>query len=149
MISLRKSTDVPLSPAEAFDLFLRRIDTWWPKDSHAPLGPDARLRVEAHKDGTITEIGPDGTENIWGRIIGFQPDSFLCFTWFPDTDEEDATVVAVSFRATDTGTRLEMTIGDTSSLGAPVDAVSTSYLFAWDLVLGSYAFVARKERVDA
>lgn len=149
MISLQKTIHVPLPPSEAFDLFLRRIDSWWPKDSHAPLGPDARLRVEPHNGGTITEIGPDGTENLWGRIIGYQPDSFIAFTWFPDAPEDEAVVVAVSFHATDHGTRLELTQGSDSILGTPVDAVSTSYLFAWDLVLGSYAFVAHKEPVDA
>ena len=54
MKTIQKTTQVPLSPQEAFDLFIAGLDEWWPKDSHAPLGPDAKLVVEARKNGTIT-----------------------------------------------------------------------------------------------
>jgi len=149
MKPLHKTTEVPLSPAEAFDLFLRQIDLWWPKDSHAPLGPDAEIKVEAHKGGRIIEVGPNGTKNLWGRIIGWDPDRFLAFTWFPEDDEDSAKVVSVAFHPTDTGTRLDLTLEDAATVSTPVDAVSTSYLFGWDLVLGSYAFVAQKELAPA
>lgn len=149
MTPIQKTTEVPLSPAEAFDLFLTGLDTWWPKDSHAPLGPKARLEVEAHKDGTIKEIGPDGTENLWGRIIAWDPGQYLAFTWFPEDEEADATVVAVSFHATENGTRLELTHGAFEVLGETADAVSSSYLIGWDLVLGSYCFVAMRQPVHA
>ncbi len=149
MTPIHKTTQVPLSPQDAFDLFLEGLDTWWPKDSHATLGPDAKLVVEARKSGKITEVGPDGTENLWGRIIAWEPGKYLAFTWFPEDNEEDATVVAVSFHRTDIGTRLELTHGDSEVLGDAADAVSTSYLIGWDLVLGSYCFAAKPKLVTA
>ena len=79
MIPIHKTTDVPLTPAEAFDLFVRRIDQWWPKDSHGS-GPDAKIVVEGHVGGAIVEVARDGTETQWGRILAWDPDRFLSFT---------------------------------------------------------------------
>ena len=149
MMPIQKTTQVPLSPQEAFDLFIAGLDDWWPKDSHAPLGPDARLIVEQRKNGTITEVGPDGTKNLWGRIIAWDPGHYLAFTWFPEDDEDKATVVAVSFIKTSDGTRLELTHGDFEILGDTADAVSQSYLIGWDLVLGTYCFAANRQTVAA
>lgn len=149
MTPIHKTTQVPLSPEEAFDLFIAGLDSWWPKDSHAPLGPDATLVVEPRNGGTIMEIGPDGTRNLWGRIFAWDPGRYLAFTWCPEDAEDKATVVAVSFHATGDGTRLDLTHGDFDVLGDTADAVSTSYLIGWDLVLGSYCFAAQVEKVAA
>ena len=149
MTPLHKTTEVPLSPQDAFDLFATGLDSWWPKDSHAPLGPNARLIVEPGKNGTITEVGADGTRNVWGEIIAWVPGEYLAFTWHPDGDESEATVVAVSFHTTPSGTRLELTHGGFEVLGPVADAVSTTYLLGWDLVLGSYCFAVNKVKTYA
>lgn len=148
MTPLQKTTHVPLPPEEAFELFMAQLDTWWPKDRHA-AGPGSVLEVTPHKDGEIVEVRPDGTRKLWGRIIGWDPASFMAFTWCPDGPEEDATVVSVSFTGSDGSTRVDLAHGDQTILGDVVDAVSTSYLLGWDLVLGSYCFAAGKLRVLA
>lgn len=149
MKPLHKTTTVPLTCQDAFDLFIRELDLWWPKDSHSTFGPGATLTVEPHKGGEIRETSQDGRTKIWGRIIAWSPGDYLAFSWFPDTDEDKATVVAVSFVATQTGTRLELTHGDTGILGDTADAVSTTYLLGWDLVLGAYCFAAARAKVFA
>ena len=149
MTPIHKTTEVPLTCQEAFDLFLADMDVWWPKDSNATLGPDAKIIVEPCKDGDIKEVGPDGTINLWGRIIGWEPGHYMSFAWFPDTDEEHATVVSVSFHPTKNGTRLELTHGGFDVLGDTADAVSTSYLLGWDLVLGTYCYAVSKTVVFA
>lgn len=149
MTPIRKTIDVPLSPQDAFDLFLKEMDIWWPKESHSQFGKDSTLVVEPCKGGIIKEIARDGREALWGRIIGWDPNAYLAFTWCPGVPEEDATVVAVSFHATADGTRLELTHGGFDILGETADAVSTSYLLSWDLVLGTYCFAARRELVLA
>ena len=143
-----KTTQVPLSPPEAFDMFMADLDLWWPKDRHA-AHPDARLEVTPRKPGEIVEVLPDGTRNLWGRIIGWEPGAYMAFTWHPDAPEEDATVVAVSFKPAGDGTQVDLTHGGFEVLGETADAVSTSYLLGWDLVLGSYCFAASKVRVMA
>jgi uncharacterized protein YndB with AHSA1/START domain len=148
MTPLHKTTTVPLTPSEAFDLFMADLDRWWPKDRHAS-DPKAKLAVEPRKNGTITEIAPDGTCTLWGRIIGWEPGQYMAFTWFPDGSEEDATVVAVSFTLTPDGCRLDLTHGGFEILGDTADAISTSYMLGWDLVLGSYCYAASQVRVMA
>lgn len=148
MIPLHKTTTVPLSPEEAFDLFMADLDSWWPKDRHAK-GSDSKLEVAAHKNGEIVEITADGRRILWGRIIGWEPGAYMAFTWFPDGDEDAATVVAVSFKRTPDGTQLDLTHGGFEILGETADAVSTSYMIGWDLVLGSYCYAATKIRVFA
>lgn len=148
MTPLKKTTDVPLTPQEAFDLFMAQLDAWWPKDRHA-AGPESLLEVEARKNGEIVEVRLDGTRKLWGRIIGWDPARYMAFTWCPDCPEEEATVVAVSFTPTEDGTRVDLTLGDQAILGDVADAVSTSYLFGWDLVLGSYCFAASRFKVMA
>jgi uncharacterized protein YndB with AHSA1/START domain len=148
MIPIHKTTTVPLSPQEAFDLFMADLNVWWPKDRHAS-DPDAKLIVEPRKNGEITEVAPDGTRMLWGRIIGWEPGQYMAFTWHPDGDEDAATIVAVSFKKTDDGCQLDLTHGGFDVLGDTADAVSTSYLLGWDLTLGSYCFAASKLRVLA
>ena len=147
MKPLKKTTMVPLTCQEAFDLFIREIDTWWPKDSHSAFGSTAKLSVEPHKGGTIAEIAQDGRTKLWGRIIAWAPGEFLAFTWFPDTSEDEGTVVAVSFTLTEAGTRLDLTHGDAGILGATADAVSTTYMLGWDLVLGCYCYACSQAKV--
>ena len=32
---IRKTVDVPLTPAQAFDLFTAKLDAWWPSATHS------------------------------------------------------------------------------------------------------------------
>lgn len=148
MIPIHKTTTVPLSPQEAFDLFLADLNAWWPKDRHA-AHPASRFIVEPRKNGRITEFTPDGTRIHWGTIIGWDDGRFMAFTWHPDGDEDAATVVAVSFKQTAAGCQINLTHGGFDVLGDVADAVSTSYLIGWDLTLGSYCYAASKLRVIA
>lgn len=143
-----KSVTVPLSPNAAFDLFTRDMTRWWPAQ-HSQSGNPARIEVEPHKGGRITEIAPDGTRFLWGRIIGWEPGRYLSFTWHPGEPEAEATVVAIAFTATKDGTRVDLTHGGFKILGELADAVSTSYLRGWGLVLGCYHSFAMRELVAA
>lgn len=136
---IKKTVTVPLSAREAFDLFTQDIDMWWPKASHAVKGPKATLRFSKHKGEPITETGEDGEIVVWGKLIAYDPGVYLAFSWFPGRDESEATVVEVTFAQTEAGTRCDLTHGGFDILGPTADAVSTSYLRGWDLVLGCYA----------
>jgi uncharacterized protein YndB with AHSA1/START domain len=147
---IRKSVTVPLPADAAFDLFTRDMARWWPgqhTQSAKSGGSPVKIEVEPHPGGRITEVTPDGKRIPWGRIIGWEPGKYLSFTWFPGQEESDATVVAVAFTTTKDGTRVELTQGGPAILGDVADAVSTSYLRGWDLVLGCYHTCAVRELV--
>ena len=148
----QKSVTVPLPPDAAFDLFTREIARWWPAQhtqSAKTGGIPAKIEVEPHKSGQISEITPEGKRILWGRIIGWKPGKYLAFSWFPGQDESDATVITVAFTPTPDGTRVDLTQGGPAILGDLADAVSTSYLRGWALVLGCYHTCALRELVAA
>ena len=140
---IKKTLTVPLSAREAFDLFTADIDTWWPKASHSVKGEKSKLTFPKHKGDPIIETGEDGEVTVWGRLIAYDPGKYLAFTWYPGRSESEATVVEVTFTQTEAGTRCDLTHGGFDILGPTADAVSSSYLRGWDLVLGCYASVAR------
>ncbi|MDP5084703.1 MAG: SRPBCC family protein [Yoonia sp.] len=140
---IEKSLTVPLTPAEAFALFTQNIDTWWPKATHSISGPKARLTFPKHKGEDILEIGEDGERIVWGTLIAYEPGAYLAFTWHPGRTAQEATVVTVTFSETPEGTRCDLTHGGFDILGKTADAVSTSYLRGWDMVLGCYASATR------
>lgn len=149
---IRKSVTVPLPCDAAFALFTRDIARWWPgqhTQSARTGGIPQNIEIEPHKGGRITEITPQGKRILWGRIIGWEPGKYLSFSWFPGQAESEATVVAVAFTATRDGTRVDLTQGGFDILGDLADAVSTSYLRGWALVLGCYHTCAARELVAA
>lgn len=134
-ILVEKTTHVPLSPADAFELFTKGMATWWPS-THG------KLTIEPHKGGKLK----DGNKDI-GTVIAFDPDGYLAFTWAPDETEE--TIVTVAFTTTPYGCRVDLTHGSDATLGDVTDAVSSSYLQGFDLVLGSFCTCAHRTLVNA
>lgn len=140
---INKTLTVPLSPTQAFELFTQNMDTWWPKGSHSVTGDTSKIIFPTHKDGDIIETGADGSTNVWGTLIAYDPGKYLAFSWHPGRGPEEATTVTVSFTQTEAGTRCDLTHGGFEILGDTADAVSTSYLNGWDLVLGCYMTAAK------
>ncbi len=70
---LVKTFEVPCSQQNAFEVFLDKMDTWWPLDKFtvsAMTGQPARaIKVDAREGGQIVEVGGDGTEVVWGTIL--------------------------------------------------------------------------------
>ncbi len=144
---INKSVTVPLSPDEAFNLFTKGIDTWWPGETHSVSAHNEKaprkISFAAHKDGDITELTDDGETLIWGKVMAYDPGKFLAFTWFPGKTEAEATVVTVAFKQTEDGTQCDLTHGGFDILGGLADAVSASYLTGWDMVLGCFCAAAK------
>ena len=140
---INKTLEVPLTPAEAFALFTRDINVWWPKATHSVTGAKAKLTFPTHKDGEIVETGEDGRIAVWGKLIAYDPGKYLAFTWHPGRPEQEATVVTVTFTKTAGGTHCDLTHGGFDILGDTADAVSTSYLHGWDMVLGCFVSAAK------
>lgn len=140
---INKSLEVPLTPAEAFALFTDNLDIWWPKGTHSVTGAKAKLTFPTHKDGEIIEESEDGEVAVWGKLIAYDPGKYLAFSWHPGRTAKEATIVIVTFTQTTEGTRCDLTHGGFDILGDTADAVSTSYLHGWDMVLGCYASAAK------
>jgi len=82
------------------------MDSWWPlgKFSVSAMGgaPAKAIRVDAKPGGQIVEIGPNGTEHLWGTIKSYHPHDFVSmdFHFAPPGEKVDArTLVEVRFTA--------------------------------------------------
>ncbi len=144
---IEKTITVPLNPADAFALFTDGIDKWWPGATHSVSANKGKtpkkITFPKQKGGDITELTEDGDTVLWGRIIAYDPGKYLAFSWFPGKSDAEATVVTVTFKDTGDGTQCDLTHGGFDILGDLADAVSTSYLTGWDLVLGNYCAAAK------
>jgi uncharacterized protein YndB with AHSA1/START domain len=101
---------VAVSPAVAFDLFVRELDQWWlhgPKYRHAGSAPGS-ICIEPSLGGRVFETWHDGAmqrEFELGRVTVWQPPERLAFSWRNATFAPlEQTEVDVSFAAVGNGT---------------------------------------------
>src|SRR5580765_5258300 len=83
-LAIRKTIHVDASPERAFEVFTRRIGSWWPLETHSPgamLGtPPAELHLEPREGGRFYEVG-DGQERSWGRVLACDPPRRVVIEW--------------------------------------------------------------------
>ena len=103
-----KTIEVPCSQERAFQIFLNEMDSWWPlgKFTVSAMGgaPAKAIRVAAKPGGTIVEIGPTGTEYLWGTIKSYHPYDAVSFDFHfapPGQTVDARTLVDVRFTALD------------------------------------------------
>lgn len=146
---IEKSVEVPLDPEAAFDLFTRRMETWWPVDSHSLSAADGglpkQITVEPQEGGQILETKPDGSNAPWGRITRWEPGRAFGVAWHVGRPEDEATDLLVVFSATSIGTRVDLTHGGFERLGSAATAMAGNYRTGWDLVLaGRFGAACRR-----
>jgi len=113
--SVRHSVTVPLSPEQAFELFVQRMDEWWPSDSHS-LMPDVSTVsvIEPRVGGRWYDRAEDGRECDVGSVLRWDPPRRVLFAWqlTPEwkyePDASKCTEVDVTFEAEGEGTRVTL-----------------------------------------
>ena len=141
---LVKTIEVPCDQETAFDVFINDMESWWPLSRFtvsAMGGGVARgLRVEPRVGGTITEIGHDNAEHLWGTIRTYDPhDSVSMDFHIPQPGEVVEARTLVEFRFTptgDTSTRVELTQTNWEGLGEWAQALRGGYDGGWDAIFG-------------
>jgi uncharacterized protein YndB with AHSA1/START domain len=104
------------APVElAFAVFTGDMDSWWPKEHHVLQAPLARMVLEPRAGGEIYDVGTDGSECHWGRVLAYEPPDRIAFSWAislqwqVETDPAKASEVEVRFVAEGpTRTRVEL-----------------------------------------
>ena len=78
---ITKSLRVRAPQRKAFDVFLGGMGRWWPKD-HSLLGaPQRDVVVEPRAGGRWYEIGEDGSEYPWGRVLEWDEPNRALLAW--------------------------------------------------------------------
>jgi uncharacterized protein YndB with AHSA1/START domain len=110
--SVTQSVDVTAPAEHVFDVFTRRMNTWWDPTHHL-LANTVDMVVEPYAGGTITDVAADGGRCSWGRVLVFEPPTRFVFTWDIslrweiETDAARCSEVHVSFVPTsETTTRV-------------------------------------------
>jgi uncharacterized protein YndB with AHSA1/START domain len=99
---IRKTLRVKAPREKAFEVFMAGMGRWWPK-SHSLQAPQRDVVVESRAGGRWYEVGEDGAEYEWGRVLEWQAPERALFAWQLTAewayDPDFLTEVEVVFRA--------------------------------------------------
>ena len=105
--------DVPVE--KAFGVFTEDMGSWWPPEHHIIEAPLAEMVFEPRVGGRIYDVGTDGSECQWARVLAYDPPSRFVFSWDIslqwqiETDHAKTSEVEVRFIAEETNrTRVEL-----------------------------------------
>jgi len=140
---VRHRIEVPLTPAEAFELFTAGIARWWPFRGHSCSGERAvDVEFEPQVGGAVVEVTRDGERHPWGTVTQWEPPNRLAMTWHPAQPVECATQLEVRFAASAAGCELHLEHGGWSARGDQAAEVLEGYRKGWAGVLGRFAAAA-------
>ncbi|WIM85797.1 SRPBCC family protein [Candidatus Mycobacterium wuenschmannii] len=78
---VRHTLVVNLGIERAFALFVERFDAIKPREHNLLAVPIARTIFEQHVGGHIYDVGVDGSECRWSRVLAYEPPDRLVFSW--------------------------------------------------------------------
>ena len=79
--AVRTSIVVDASQQLAFDVFTQDMGGWWPPDHHILEGELAEMVFELREGGRIYDVGVDGSECQWARVLAFEPPERVVISW--------------------------------------------------------------------
>ena len=112
---VRREIVVDATPEIAYDTFTRRFGDVKPPEHTFLASSLARTEFEPRVGGHIVDVGVDGSECRWARILAYEPPTSVVFSWdispqwSIETDLASTSEVEVRFVAQgDRETRLEL-----------------------------------------
>jgi uncharacterized protein YndB with AHSA1/START domain len=113
--SVNASIEVNTPKANAFRVFTEDMAGWWPPEHHILESELAEMVVEPRQGGRIYDLGVDGSECCWARVLAYEPPDRFVFSWDInlawkiETDPARTSEVEVRFVALDDDrTRVEL-----------------------------------------
>ncbi len=79
--AVRTSIVVDAPVERAFEVFTDDIGSWWPPEHHILQAPLAAMVFEPRAGGHVYDVGTDGTECRWARVLAYEPPSRVVFSW--------------------------------------------------------------------
>ena len=105
-----RTIEVSVPIEKAFEVFTKKMGTWWPASHHIAPKDFTEIVIEPHVGGRWFERDAQGAECDWGRVLVWEPPKRLVVTWQlqPDwsfsADNARASEVALEFFAEGAGT---------------------------------------------
>ena len=128
---IRRTVKVRASLEKAFDIFVGGMGSWWLKSHSLLQAPQKDVVVEPRAGGRWYEIGEDGSEQTWGRVLGWERPGRLLLAWQLNADwaydPEFETTVEVRFTADGDHVIVDFEHRDLERFGPNADAVRGNY----------------------
>jgi len=146
--AIRKTIEVNAPIDRAFELFSTRMGEWWHKEhSIARETTQADVVIEPRAGGRWYEVGADGSEHLWGRVLAYEPPRRLLLAWQLTRefhyDPAFETTVEVRFEERHGLTVVEFEHRDLERMGADAVQLLEGMDGGWAMLLG--LFKARVE----
>jgi uncharacterized protein YndB with AHSA1/START domain len=78
---LRRTIVIQAPPAHVFEVFVNGLNLWWPRTHHIGKAQDFTAKLEPRMGGRWYEVGPDGEECDWGRVLAWEPPRRIVLSW--------------------------------------------------------------------
>ena len=78
---VRKELMINASQRRAFQAFTEQMDLWWPRSHHIGKSEMKEAVLETKQGGRWYEVGVDGTECNWGKVLVWNPPHKLVLAW--------------------------------------------------------------------
>lgn len=146
---VRRSVTVKAPPARAFEVFTGGFGRWWPKSHHIGKSAMKIGVIEPRAGGRWYEVGEDGTECDWGRVLIWEPPQRLVLAWQLSAqwqyDPSLLTEVEVRFTSDGATTRVDLEHRHLERFGVDAEKVRDSIDSprGWSSILESFAEAAR------
>jgi uncharacterized protein YndB with AHSA1/START domain len=79
--SVTQETTVEVPIEQAFRFFTEEMERWWNPDHHIIEAPVARMVFEPRAGGAVYDVGTDGSECRWARVLVYEPPHRVVFSW--------------------------------------------------------------------
>ena len=148
---IRARVSVGATPARAFEVFTRGLDTWWPLETHS-RAVDAfegvaaeRVEFEERVGGRVLEHLSDGQVLSWGEVLVWEPPERFVLAWKPNASDLSPTELEVRFTPRGDGTLVELEHRGWERLGEIAEEASSSYGPGWKITLERFAGAIGRE----
>src|SRR3954471_16229568 len=80
--AIRKEIEVNAPIDRAFQVFATRMGDWWHKEHSIARGTTLKnVVIEPRAGGRWFEVGADGSEHDWGKVLAYDPPRRLVLAW--------------------------------------------------------------------
>lgn len=141
---IRRSVEVKVPPARAFEIFTSGTSRWWLKTHtiNATKSPIKDVVIEPRAGGRWFERGEDGSECDWGKVLAWEPPSRLLLAWQINADFKYdpslLTEVEIRFTPAGSGTLVELEHRLIERMGERAVGMHDAFTRGWGLLLESF-----------
>ena len=147
---IRKSLRVRASQDKAFRTFVAGMGGWWLKTHSLLKAPQKDVLIEPETGGRWYEVGEDGSELTWGRVLDWEAPDRVVLAWQLNAewtyDPDFETTVEVRFTPDGDHTIVDFEHRDLERFGEKAEAVRGDYDTGmdggWQQLLVNYQAVA-------